>query len=126
MPVVTLLVISAKLEQPDLQRDVWMRWVLGVTCREWTVCVRLGQLCPGCAGLKQNQENPRFPLAAAQIDTIVTLMLSFLEIQDWPGSEGSKTPNSKSTSPEPHVPRPLERESIYCILEYFSWRVLEQ
>lgn len=118
MPVVTLLVISAKLEQPDLQRDVWMRRILGVTCREWSVCVRLGQLCPGCAELRQNQENPRFPLVATQTDTIVTLMLSFLEIQGWK--------YSKSTSLEPRMPRPLERESMYYILEYFSWRVLEQ
>lgn len=31
----TLLVLSAKLEQLDLQRDLWTRWVLGVAkCRE--------------------------------------------------------------------------------------------
>lgn len=52
--------------------------------------MRLGQLCPSCAGLRQNQENHRFPLAATQTESIITPMLSSLEIQDLPGSEGSR------------------------------------
>lgn len=89
--MVTLLVLSATLEQLDLQRDLWTRWVLGVAkCREQPVRVRLGQLCPSCAGLRQNQENHRFPLAATQTDSIITWMLSSLEIQDLLGSEGSR------------------------------------
>lgn len=78
--------------------------------------MRLGQLCPSCAGLRQNQENHKVPLAATQTDSIITLMLSSLEIQDLPGSEGSRT-KLKEYFHESCVPRPLEMEDVYYILE---------
>lgn len=105
--MMTLLGLSAKLEQLDLKGTVDKGGHGGSKCRV-ALCVRLGRLCPSCAGLRRKQANLTFSLAATQTDAIMTLMLSSLEIQGLPGAERSRAPNSKNTSLNhagPELPR---------------------